>query len=180
MPNVLDPKIKTTSYSSCIVADFEARDRGAEWPIFRDPAGLLTAISGYSDLALSRVAGSDPKLRAEIEQIARAAERAAELTRQLLAFSRRQTLQTSLFDLNEAVSDSETLLRRVLGSLRDHPHDDTVGQIAQLLTLPADVVSVALQSLQEEGLAREARSHWSLSYSGWAAARADDPYRGLE
>jgi branched-chain amino acid aminotransferase len=46
LPNVLDPKIKTLSYTTCIVADFEARERGAEWPIFRDGTGLLTEISG--------------------------------------------------------------------------------------------------------------------------------------
>jgi DNA-binding IclR family transcriptional regulator len=68
------------------------------------------------------------------------------------------------------------LLRRVLGSLRDHPHDNTVDQVARLLSLPADDVWVALRSLEEEGLAREARTHWCLSYPGWSAARADDPY----
>jgi len=72
------------------------------------------------------------------------------------------------------------LLRRVLGSLRDHPHDSTVDQVARLLGLPPDDVSVALRSLDEEGLAREARAHWSLSHAGWVAARADDPYGDLD
>jgi len=72
------------------------------------------------------------------------------------------------------------LLRRVLGSLRDHPHDSTVEQVARLLSLPAEDAFVALRSLEEEGLAREARAHWSLSHTGWAAARADDPYRDAD
>ncbi|MGZ8782556.1 MAG: response regulator [Gaiellaceae bacterium] len=92
--------------------------------IAHDFNNLLTAISGYSELALSRLGGSDHELRGDIEEIARAGERAAELTRQLLAFSRRQTLQTTVFDLNEAVSDSESLLRRLLGS-----HIDVLGSL---------------------------------------------------
>ncbi|HEX7526831.1 MAG TPA: response regulator [Gaiellaceae bacterium] len=83
--------------------------------IAHDFNNLLTAISGYSELALARLDGSDPRLRGDIEEIAHAGERAAQLTRQLLAFSRRQTLQTSVFDLNDAVAGSETLLRRLLG-----------------------------------------------------------------
>jgi DNA-binding transcriptional ArsR family regulator len=69
------------------------------------------------------------------------------------------------------------LLRRVLGSLRDHPHDDTVEQISRLLALAPDTVEVALIALEQSGLARQARTHWSLSHEGWLAARADDPYR---
>ncbi|HEX4930215.1 MAG TPA: response regulator [Gaiellaceae bacterium] len=110
--------------------------------IAHDFNNLLTAISGYSELAISRLDGSDTELRGDIEEIARAGERAAQLTRQLLAFSRRQTLQTSVFDLNEAVSDSENLLRRLLGehieivgSLApyDCPVDADRGQVEQIL-----------------------------------------------
>jgi signal transduction histidine kinase/ActR/RegA family two-component response regulator len=110
--------------------------------IAHDFNNLLTVISGYSELALSRLDGSNPELRVDIEEVARAGERAAQLTRQLLAFSRRQTLQTSVFDLNEAVSDSETLLRRLLGEHIDilgsfTPHGCPVnadrGQIEQIL-----------------------------------------------
>jgi hypothetical protein len=71
-------------------------------------------------------------------------------------------------------------LRRVLGSLRDHPHDNTADQIGRLLDLPADDVEAALRSLEQEGLARAARTHWCLSHAGWVAARADDPYRDLD
>ena len=72
------------------------------------------------------------------------------------------------------------LLRRVLGCLRDHPHDDTVEQISRLLTVAPDTVEVALAALEQSGLARQARTHWSLSRQGWATARADDPYRDLD
>ena len=72
------------------------------------------------------------------------------------------------------------LLRRVLGCLRDHPHDDTVDRIARLLGMPAEDVEVALKALAEDGLVRETRTHWVLSRSGWASARADDPFGDLE
>jgi two-component system, cell cycle sensor histidine kinase and response regulator CckA len=83
--------------------------------IAHDFNNLLTAICGYSEFALSRLDGTDAELRGDIEEIAHAGERAAQLTRQLLAFSRRQTLQPVVFDLNDAVSASENLLRRLLG-----------------------------------------------------------------
>jgi hypothetical protein len=72
------------------------------------------------------------------------------------------------------------LLRRVLGSLRDHPHDNTAEQIASLLSLAPDTIEVALAALEQDGLARRAQAHWVLSRDGWAAARADDPYGDLD
>lgn len=85
--------------------------------IAHDFNNLLTAISGYSELALSRLdKHADPELRSDIEQIAKSGERAAELTRQLLALSRRQTLQPTAFDLNDAVAGIESLLRRLIGT----------------------------------------------------------------
>ena len=84
--------------------------------VAHDFNNLLTAISGYSQLALSRLdERPDPELQADIEQIAKSGERAACLTRQLLALSRRQTLQPTVFDLNDAVADTESLLGRLLG-----------------------------------------------------------------
>ena len=85
--------------------------------VAHDFNNLLTAISGYSELALSRLDNHpDPELRADIEEIAKSGERAAGLTRQLLALSRRQTLQPTAFDLNEAVVGTESLLKRLLGT----------------------------------------------------------------
>ena len=85
--------------------------------VAHDFNNLLTAILGYSELALLRLGeGADPELRVEIQEIAKSGERAAELTRQLLALSRRQTLQSTVFDLNDAVSGTEGLLKRLLGT----------------------------------------------------------------
>ena len=82
--------------------------------VAHDFNNLLTAIGGYAYLALER-AGDDLDLRTSLDEIVRAGERAADLTRQLLAFSRRQTLQPATFDLNRTVAESTGLLSRVLG-----------------------------------------------------------------
>ena len=82
--------------------------------VAHDFNNLLTAIRGYSELMLVQLPSTDP-LRADAEEIARAAERAASLTRQLLAFSRRQLLQPMVLDLNSVVGEIENLLRRLIG-----------------------------------------------------------------
>jgi len=84
--------------------------------IAHDFNNLLTAISGHCELALARIGDAELKLRANIEAIAGAAERATRLTRHLLAFSRRQVLQPTVFDLNDAVTGSDALFRRLLGA----------------------------------------------------------------
>jgi PAS domain S-box-containing protein len=82
--------------------------------IAHDFNNQLTAILGYSELALSDV-GPDSPLARPLERIQRAGERAANLTRQLLAFSRRQVLQPRLIDLNEATGAVRSILERVIG-----------------------------------------------------------------
>jgi PAS domain S-box-containing protein len=82
--------------------------------IAHDFNNLLTVISGYSQLSLSTLQERDP-LRENITEIQRATERAASLTRQLLAFSRRQILDMRLIDLNLIVQDLDKMLRRVIG-----------------------------------------------------------------
>ncbi len=72
-----------------------------------------SASSGYGELTRRKL-GDDP-LKAKVDQILRAAERAAGLTRQLLAFSRQQVLQPKIVDLNGLVSDMEKMLRRLIG-----------------------------------------------------------------
>ena len=74
----------------------------------------LTAITGYGELSLRRVAEGDP-LRRNIEEILKAADRAGTLTRQLLAFSRRQVLETKLFDVNDLVTNIHDMLHRLIG-----------------------------------------------------------------
>jgi PAS domain S-box-containing protein len=75
---------------------------------------ILTAITGYSDLVLRRLTAADP-MRQNVEEIRRAANRAASLTHQLLAFSRKQIMQVKVLDLNAIVLDMKAFLRRVIG-----------------------------------------------------------------
>ncbi len=82
--------------------------------IAHDFNNLLTVIRGYGEL-LAPSLEADPERREEIAEILRAAERAATLTGQLLAFSRRQTLEMHPLDLRAAVADTEKMLRRLIG-----------------------------------------------------------------
>jgi PAS domain S-box-containing protein len=82
--------------------------------VAHDFNNLLTVINGYSQLLAGALDPSDPRFQ-HVREIQRAGERAAELTRQLLAFSRRQILSPRLFDLNQLVRDSVGLLKPVLG-----------------------------------------------------------------
>jgi two-component system, cell cycle sensor histidine kinase and response regulator CckA len=82
--------------------------------IAHDFNNLLTGILGYSDLLRAGLAEDDP-LRADADEVKKAAERAASLTRQLLAFSRRQVLQPRVTDLNRIVEEMDRMLRRLIG-----------------------------------------------------------------
>jgi PAS domain S-box-containing protein len=82
--------------------------------IAHDFNNLLTIIKGYAELAQQR-AGVQPDLRADVQQIENAAERASALIRQLLAFSRRQVLQPKVLDLNAIVLGLDKLLARLMG-----------------------------------------------------------------
>jgi PAS domain S-box-containing protein len=109
--------------------------------IAHDFNNVLTAIFGYTDLLIDQFGADDPR-RLDVEEIRRSAERAATLTRQLLAFSRKQVLQPRPLQLDVVVGGIEVLLRRLLGDqivLRVTADDDlwTVradpGQIEQVL-----------------------------------------------
>jgi signal transduction histidine kinase/ActR/RegA family two-component response regulator len=82
--------------------------------IAHDFNNLLTAIIGYTEIVLTSLDPKDDR-RADAEEIGRAAMRAADLTRQMLAFSRRQVLQLKIIDLNTALAKVEPMLRRVIG-----------------------------------------------------------------
>ena len=82
--------------------------------IAHDFNNLLTAIFGFSDLALEQLDADHPA-RPEVQEVRKAAESAASLTRQLLAFSRKQVLQPSVLNLNDTVKRMQTLLQRVIG-----------------------------------------------------------------
>jgi len=81
--------------------------------IAHDFNNLLTAINGYAELALGQLA--DPDLREYLQEIRKSGERAATLTRQLLAYSRKQILIPKSISLNTIVADMEQMLRRFIG-----------------------------------------------------------------
>jgi two-component system, cell cycle sensor histidine kinase and response regulator CckA len=108
--------------------------------VAHDFNNLLGVIMGYGDMVYRQVTGD--QLKGKVEQILKAAERAAGLTRQLLAFGRKQVLQPKIIDLNAVVSETDKMLRRLIGedvdlSTRLEPDLGSVkadpGQIAQVL-----------------------------------------------
>jgi two-component system, cell cycle sensor histidine kinase and response regulator CckA len=82
--------------------------------IAHDFNNLITVISGHTDLLLATIPEGN-LLREDLHEIRAASTRAASLTRQLLAFSRRQVFQLRNLDLNEVVAGTETMLRRIIG-----------------------------------------------------------------
>jgi signal transduction histidine kinase/CheY-like chemotaxis protein len=87
--------------------------------VAHDFNNLLTAILGYAHFLVDELANSDQ--RRDVEEIIKAANRAAELTRQLLAFSRHQVAQTRQLDVNATIRDIAHMLRRLIG-----PHVELV------------------------------------------------------
>jgi two-component system cell cycle sensor histidine kinase/response regulator CckA len=82
--------------------------------IAHDFNNLLTAIRGFTELVTDRLPDDDPN-RPDLQQVIRAADRAAELTAQLLAFSRRQMLRPIVVDPGDLVTEIAPMLRRLLG-----------------------------------------------------------------
>jgi signal transduction histidine kinase len=75
---------------------------------------LMTVVTGYCELLLTRIPAADP-LRPDIEKVYRAGERAADLTREMLAFSRRQILQPQTLEINRILSGLSTALQDLAG-----------------------------------------------------------------
>jgi two-component system cell cycle sensor histidine kinase/response regulator CckA len=109
--------------------------------VAHDFNNILSIIMGHGELLLANES-ADSQARNGVEQIRRAAERAASLTQQLLAFSRKQVLQPKVLDMNEAVADVQKMLTRVIGEdiellARLHPSLAAVrvdpGQMEQVL-----------------------------------------------
>jgi signal transduction histidine kinase len=109
--------------------------------VAHDFNNLLSVILSYSSLILSDLKPGDT-LRPDIEEMRKAGERAAELTHQLLAFSRQQMLQPRVLDLNQVVTGLENMLRRLLSDsvslslLTQHAVGQTLadpGQIEQVI-----------------------------------------------
>jgi PAS domain S-box-containing protein len=163
--------------------------------IAHDFNNLLTIIKGYSQLSRIELKEADP-LRGNIDEIQKAAERAASLTRQLLAFSRRQVMEMRVVDLNSLLRDLEKMLRRVigediemviqlaedLGSVRAD-----VGQIEQVLmnlavnakdAMPSGgklTIETANVALDES----DARSHVDVSAGPYAMFSVSDTGTGM-
>ncbi|MCK5056729.1 MAG: PAS domain S-box protein [Candidatus Aminicenantes bacterium] len=109
--------------------------------IAHDFNNLLMAISGHTELILMKMEKDNP-LRRRIEEIKKAGERAASLTRQLLAFSRKQMMKPKILDINKLVSGIENMLKRLIGEdirfLSSFNHDlhrikADAGQIDQII-----------------------------------------------
>jgi PAS domain S-box-containing protein len=117
--------------------------------IAHDFNNLLTAISGYTGLALDHGGRENERIRSNLAEVKTATTRAADLTRQLLAFGRRQVLERTVVDLNDVVLEAHTLLDRVIGEkvmvvtkldpdlVRVHADAGQLGQVLVNLALNA-------------------------------------------
>jgi two-component system cell cycle sensor histidine kinase/response regulator CckA len=83
--------------------------------VAHDFNNLLSVILCYGDLVVGQI-GTESPLRADVDEIGKAARRAADLTRQLLMFSRQQVLEPKVLDLNEVLASMEKMLHRILGA----------------------------------------------------------------
>jgi signal transduction histidine kinase len=109
--------------------------------VAHDFNNLLTVINGYGNLAMQRLPQGDP-VRGMVQQMTRAGERGAALTRQLLAFSRKQVLRPTVLELNGLVAGVEKMLLRLIGEDIEletrlapnlYPVQGDAGQLEQVL-----------------------------------------------
>jgi two-component system cell cycle sensor histidine kinase/response regulator CckA len=110
--------------------------------IAHDFNNLLTAIRGNAELMSHRVS-KDPAMAAEVDEILHAADRAASLTRQLLAFSRKQVLQPIALDLNEIIGGVSRMARRIIGT-EVQLKLELAPEVSKVLADPAQVEQVLL------------------------------------
>jgi two-component system, cell cycle sensor histidine kinase and response regulator CckA len=82
--------------------------------VAHDFNNVLTVIGGFTELTLATIPGEDPR-RADLEEVKHATRRGSELTRQLLAFARRQVLAPKVIDLNGVVASTQKMLQRLIG-----------------------------------------------------------------
>jgi two-component system cell cycle sensor histidine kinase/response regulator CckA len=163
--------------------------------IAHDLNNALTAIAGYAELALGEVPAGHAA-RPDVEEIRKAAERAGSVTRQLLAFSRKQLLEPRLFNLNDTVVNIARLLTRLLGA---NVHVDTKlaaslpevlgdpGQVEQAIinlavnardAMPSGgrlTLTSSLDQVDEEF----ARRHLPMAAGRWVALRVTDTGHGM-
>jgi PAS domain S-box-containing protein len=164
--------------------------------IAHDFNNLLTTVLGYSDMAIRQLSHENP-VRAEIEEIRRAGERAANLTRQLLAFGRKQIFDPRVLDVNSLIADSSRMLGRLigepirlvtqlepeLGSVRADP-----GQLEQVLV---NLVVNARDAMPQGGTLTirtsnadvdesSSRFHYGVTPGRWVAVTVTDTGIGID
>ena len=116
--------------------------------IAHDFNNILTAISGFSELALGSLSDDHPA-RADLQEVLRGSDRAAALTRDLLAFSRRQVMQARLLDLNDVLEGLRSMLERTLGedvALRFGTQDGLGQTIADRSQIEQVVLNLAMNA----------------------------------
>src|SRR5450755_462149 len=146
--------------------------------VAHDFNNLLTVITGYVATLLSD-GGTSPAVRDDLTQVSRAAEQAATLTRQLLAFSRRQVLNPEVLDLNLIITDLGKMLRRLIGedihlqvrlSARPALIKADPGQIEQVIL---NLVVNARDAVEGGGQITVESSHVEVSEPGRGGSRAN-------
>jgi len=139
--------------------------------IAHDFNNLVQAIGGYTEILLRQLQSDDP-LRRSAEEIKKAGDRAAALTRQLLAFSRQQVLQPALIDVNRVVHHVEQLLLRLIGAdvhLRTYLADDlwpVKADAAQLEQVLMNLAVNARDAMREGGVLTIETANVELTRSG--------------
>ena len=164
--------------------------------VAHDFNNLLTAISGYTELARSRFEPGDA-VQEDLAGIRQAADQAAALTRQLLAFSRNQPLRPSIVDLGAVVTSVEPLLRRLLGE-RIRLVVQPEPELWQVLVDPGQVESVivnlainARDAMEDGGTltietanvdldASYARTHPEVTPGSYAMVAVSDTGAGID
>jgi signal transduction histidine kinase len=153
--------------------------------IAHDFNNLLTVISGFTQLALGRIGTSHP-VATDLTEVTDAASRAASLTHQLLAFSRKQVLQPRVIDLDDTVSGMHEMMRRLIGShieLRV-THDGEPSRIkadpSQLEQVLLNLVVNARDAMPDGGKVTVSTRHQTdASGARWVALRVTDTGTGM-
>lgn len=139
--------------------------------VAHDFNNLLTVINGYTDLVLAKLPSVDPN-RGHLAEVRTAGERAAALTRQLLAFSRRQNVRPQLLDLNAVVEAAARMFTRMTGGqssviLRlEHGPLPVLADEGQLDQVLMNLVTNALDAMPDGGIIEIATSKMATPVSG--------------
>ncbi len=144
--------------------------------IAHDFNNILSVILSYTSLVLEDLAGDAP-VRRDIEQVHRAGERATELTRQLLAFSRQQVLQPRVLLLGNVVAEMETMLRRLLGE--DVQLSLVVTGLGRVHADPSQLEQIIMNFAVNARDAMPSGGTFTLEVRDVAQGDADPRHRGL-